>query len=91
VTVEDLDDDGKDREVGAKKPRKVLVKMKEGEKLMDFSLTFNLQMEDWRIDLHSQISKEYFASAIEDRAVIRSVFVNMKFRRPWWSLGEVIA
>ena len=93
VATEDLDDDEEDHDVdvGAKKPRKVLVKMKEGEKLMDFSLTFKIQMEDWRVGLNSRLAKEYFASAIEDRAEIRSMFVDMKFRHPTWSLGEIIA
>jgi len=53
VNAEDLEDDDEDHDVGAKNHRKVLVRTKEGEKLMDFSLTFKLKMEDWRIDLHS--------------------------------------
>jgi hypothetical protein len=36
----------------------VLARMKEGEKLMDLSVTFKLQMENWRIDLHSRLANE---------------------------------
>jgi len=46
VPAEDVDEDEEDYGVGAKKPRKVLVRMKEGERLMASSQTFKRQMED---------------------------------------------
>ena len=66
------EDDGEDEprsEIKARRPRKVLVKLKEGERVLDFWSSFCEQMLDWDIKLGSALAIE---SAIAEKHEVRN-------------------
>ena len=68
----DDDSRGEDKprsEIKARRPRKVLVKLKEGERVLDFWSSFCKQMLDWDIKLGSTLAIE---SAIAEKHEVRN-------------------
>ena len=42
------------------------------------------KMDDWSISLDSRFSRKYFANAVEERGEIRTMYMDMKSRDPYW-------
>jgi len=62
------------------------VKLKEGERVLDFWSSFCEQMLDWDIKLGSALAREYFESAIAEKHEVRNTYAGIKRRHPEWSL-----
>ena len=86
--------DGEDEprsEIKARRPRKVLVKLKEGERVLDSWSSFCEQMLDWEINLGSGLAREYFESTIAEKHEVRNTYAGIKLRHPEWSLEARVA
>lgn len=96
--MSDDDDSGKDNdgeeeprsEIMARRPRMVLIKLKKGEKVIEFWSSFFEHMLDWDIKLESVLARQYFESTIVDRYEVRNTNAGIKRRHPHWNLDAQV-